>query len=87
MSKRKTDGDYWKAIDVLYPTHRMGGQWHKLYKEEGYCTDEAPSGWGSFGCKRCDAIVMIEKRGKKIWPRTPVCDIKQYEECKYVNKI
>ena len=64
--------DYWKAIDVLHPKHRMAGQWHDIYKgTPAYCSDEGPSGWGNFGCARCDAIVGVEKHNhKKIYPRS-----------------
>jgi len=67
MSRKKITSDYWKAIDVLYPSHHLN-QKH-MYKGESFCTDDAPNGWGNFGCKRCDAIMMLEKRGKKICPR------------------
>ena len=67
MSRRKTNSDYWKAIDTLYPSH-SDNQRHMHNKS--LCTDDSPNGWGNFGCKRCDAIVMLEKRGKKIWPRS-----------------
>ena len=71
--KKKTTADYWKAIDILHPTHRMAGQWHDIYKgTKAYCNDQAPSGWGNFGCNRCNAIVMLEKRGKKLWPRQQI---------------
>ena len=61
----------WKALDVVHPKHRMAGQWHEMYKgTRGYCTDDAPSGHGNFGCARCDAIMAMEKRGMKIWPRS-----------------
>lgn len=64
--------DYWKAIDVLFPKHKMAKYWHDIYKNTtAYCSDEMPNGWGNFGCKRCDAIVQIEKRShKKIYPRS-----------------
>ena len=70
MAKRKPDTAYWAAIDLLYPKHRMMGGWGELFKNlKFHCTDNEPSGWGNYGCKRCDAIVMLEKRGRKIWPR------------------
>jgi hypothetical protein len=70
MSKRKTKADYWAAIDVLYPKHQMTGIWIGVKDEaHGLCTDNEPSGNGNYGCKRCDAIVMLENRGRKIWPR------------------
>jgi hypothetical protein len=70
MSKRKADADYWAAIDLLYPKHRFSGGWGSFFKDQKYhCTDAEPSGWGNYGCKSCDAIVRLEKRGRKIWPR------------------
>ena len=66
----KTNEQLWAAIDSLFPKHRMVGQWHEMYKDtKAYCTDNGPSGWGNFGCKRCQAIVNLEKRRRKIWPR------------------
>ncbi len=50
--------EYWKAIDTLHPKHR-----------DRYCTDDSPNGWGNFGCKRCQAIIDLESKGIKIWPR------------------
>lgn len=67
---KKTVADYWKAIGLLFPKHRMGGIWHGMYKGTyAYCTDDEPSGWGGFGCRRCQAIVDLEKRGIKIYPK------------------
>lgn len=68
MSKKKTNSDYWKAIDTLYPSHSANH--HYMHNGKSLCTDDIPNGWGNFGCKRCDAIVMLEKRGNKIWPRS-----------------
>ena len=68
MSKKKTIFDYWKAIDVLYPSHRDNHR--HLHNGKSLCSDDAPCSWGNFECKRCDAIIMLEKRGKKIWPRS-----------------
>ena len=69
----KSVAGQWTSLGKVYPRHRMVGQWHNLYKgTAGYCTDDAPNGWGNFGCKRCQAIVDMEKRGIKIWPRKEV---------------
>ena len=65
----------WKAIGILHPRHRMAAGWHEDYRgTDAYCTDDSPDGWGNFGCKRCDAIVALEKgrRKLKIWPRSKV---------------
>jgi hypothetical protein len=70
--KEKTKEDYWKAIDLLFPKHRMAGHGQKCVSgETAYCTDDAPNGRGNFGCKRCQMIVDLEeKRRVKIWPRS-----------------
>lgn len=68
ITKEKAN-KYWQALDLLYPKHRMVGQWHEMWKDapKGYCTDNGPNGWGAYGCKRCQAIVDC---GIKIWPRS-----------------
>ena len=71
MKAKASPSDYWKAIDRLHPKHKMGGSWHNIYKgTDAYCTDDAPNGWGNFGCKRCDMIMSLEIRRIKIWPRS-----------------
>ena len=70
MAKRKPDTEYWAAIDLLFPKHQMAAGWRALFKDEKHrCTDKEPNGWGNYGCKRCEVIVRLEKRGRKIWPR------------------
>lgn len=63
--KKLTKEEWWKFVDALRPRHRMGGQWHDMHKNtSGYCTDDAPSGGGNFGCRRCDLLYEIEIRSK-----------------------
>jgi hypothetical protein len=70
---KKSEEDYWKAIDLLFPKHQMIGQWNELFKnKDSYCTDDVPNGWGVYGCKRCNAIVGLEKRHIVIWPRNKI---------------
>jgi len=53
------------AINILFPKHRMIGQWHQLYKNtETYCTDDSPNGWGNFGCERCNTIRKLTRKDK-----------------------
>jgi hypothetical protein len=68
---KKSIADYWKALDLLHPKHRMAAGWHEQWKgTKAYCSDDTPNGHGNFGCERCDAIIDIEeRRGIKIWPR------------------
>lgn len=67
----KDTEQYWKAIDALYPQHRMVGWWHTSSKGPNgvYCTDDSPNGWGNYGCKRCQAIIDLDDAGKRIFPR------------------
>ena len=53
----------WYAIDIIYPKHDDGT------KPPAHCSDNSPNGSGSFGCKRCQVIVDLDKRVIKIWPR------------------
>lgn len=89
MKKRKNVEKYWKAIDALFPKHRMAGQWHEMYRNTHiYCTDDTPNGWGNFGCKRCDAIGALEKRRIKIWPRSVMTgSATEWEDEKEVAKV
>ena len=67
---KKSIADYWKALDLLHPKHRMAGGWHEMFEgRKSYCSDDTPNGHGNFGCKRCEAIITFEERGIKIWPR------------------
>lgn len=66
--------EYWRAIDVLQPKHKMASGWHEMYKHQrAYCSDQSPNGWGNFGCERCNLIVNIQKtRNVTIFPRNPI---------------
>ena len=65
---KKTREDYWKAIDLLFPRHRISS-----CADDTGCTDDSPNGHGNFGCKRCQMIVDLEKERRiKIWPRSKV---------------
>jgi hypothetical protein len=71
MKTVKDPEKYWKAIDTLHPKHRMAGMWHEMSKgpDGVYCTDDSPNGWGNYGCQRCQAIIDLDNKGIKIWPR------------------
>jgi len=61
-----TEKDYWKAVNLLFPKHRMADGWHEMYKKVpgGYCTDASLNGWGYCGCKRCQTILDLKAKGR-----------------------
>jgi len=71
MSDEEKVSEAWRAIDFLFPRHRskFAGVAVENACKPCLCCDDSPNGSGNFGCARCDAIVTLENRGLKIWPR------------------
>ena len=78
---RKSIEEYWDALDLVFPKHDDG-------HVPSLCNDDGPSGWGNFGCERCDAIHALEKRRIKIWPRSVMTGSRtEWEDEKEAAKI
>lgn len=66
MKEEFMDADYWAALDLLFPKHKMYDGWSKQFKgtKDEECKDHHPSGGGMFGCQRCDMILKLNREGK-----------------------